>query len=181
MMCGVVEYHISCVLGCVGFSQVLFLPPSSFLPPLSLCVCVQKENGYHPYPLDHVRRISYQLIKSVRCKLVWLPLIHSLHTPSPHCLPHFPFPLLLLCVDLHSQRLTHTDLKPENVLFVNHESDIHYSPEKRREYHVVKNPDIVLIDFGSATFDDEHHSTIVSTRHYRSPEVILGQYDSGGH
>lgn len=30
-----------------------------------------------------------------------------------------------------------------------------------------------LIDFGSATFDDEYHSTIVSTRHYRAPEIIL--------
>ena len=30
-----------------------------------------------------------------------------------------------------------------------------------------------LIDFGSATFDWEHHSTVVSTRHYRAPEVIL--------
>lgn len=26
----------------------------------------------------------------------------------------------------------------------------------------------------SATYDDEHHSTLVSTRHYRAPEVILG-------
>ena len=33
-----------------------------------------------------------------------------------------------------------------------------------------------MIDFGSATFDDEHHSTIVSTRHYRAPEVILGRH-----
>ena len=39
---------------------------------------------------------------------------------------------------------------------------------------MVKNSDIILIDFGSATFDDEHHSTVVSTRHYRAPEVILG-------
>ena len=30
-----------------------------------------------------------------------------------------------------------------------------------------------MIDFGSATFDHEHHSTVVSTRHYRAPEVIL--------
>lgn len=37
----------------------------------------------------------------------------------------------------------------------------------------VKNTDVRLIDFGSATFDHEHHSTIVSTRHYRAPEVIL--------
>jgi serine/threonine protein kinase len=34
--------------------------------------------------------------------------------------------------------------------------------------------DIKVIDFGSATFDDEHHTTIVSTRHYRAPEVLLG-------
>ncbi|TRY79192.1 hypothetical protein TCAL_07376 [Tigriopus californicus] len=37
----------------------------------------------------------------------------------------------------------------------------------------LKNAEIRLIDFGSATFDHEHHSTIVSTRHYRAPEVIL--------
>ena len=40
----------------------------------------------------------------------------------------------------------------------------------------MKSSDIRLIDFGSATFDDEHHSTVVSTRHYRAPEVILGEY-----
>lgn len=39
----------------------------------------------------------------------------------------------------------------------------------------VKRTDVRLIDFGSATFDHEHHSTIVSTRHYRAPEVILGE------
>lgn len=40
----------------------------------------------------------------------------------------------------------------------------------------VKRTDVRLIDFGSATFDHEHHSTIVSTRHYRAPEVILGRF-----
>lgn len=40
----------------------------------------------------------------------------------------------------------------------------------------MKRTDVKLIDFGSATFDHEHHSTIVSTRHYRAPEVILGKY-----
>ena len=34
--------------------------------------------------------------------------------------------------------------------------------------------EIRLIDFGSATFDDEYHSAVVSTRHYRAPEIILG-------
>jgi dual-specificity kinase len=38
---------------------------------------------------------------------------------------------------------------------------------------VLLNPEIRLIDFGSATFNDEYHSTVVSTRHYRAPEIIL--------
>lgn len=33
---------------------------------------------------------------------------------------------------------------------------------------------IQVIDFGSAIFDDEYHSLIVSTRHYRAPEIVLG-------
>ena len=31
-----------------------------------------------------------------------------------------------------------------------------------------------VIDFGSATFEEQYHSSVVSTRHYRAPEVILG-------
>ena len=68
---------------------------------------------------------------------------------------------------LHKNRLTHTDLKPENILFRNSAS------EMKNGVNYVKSPAIVLIDFGSATFDHEHHSLIVSTRHYRAPEVIL--------
>lgn len=37
-----------------------------------------------------------------------------------------------------------------------------------------KSSAIKLIDFGSTAFDNENHSSIVSTRHYRAPEVILG-------
>lgn len=33
---------------------------------------------------------------------------------------------------------------------------------------------IVVIDFGGATYDDESKSSIINTRQYRSPEVILG-------
>lgn len=32
-----------------------------------------------------------------------------------------------------------------------------------------------LIDFGSATFEEEYHASVVSTRHYRAPEIILGE------
>jgi len=71
---------------------------------------------------------------------------------------------------LHRNRITHTDLKPENILFY----DSSLADEQPTEgVSQVKNPEIRLIDFGSATFNHEHHSTIVSTRHYRAPEVIM--------
>ncbi|KAF8778479.1 dual specificity protein kinase CLK2-like isoform X1 [Argiope bruennichi] len=96
---------------------------------------------------------------------------------------YFPYPLdqvrhmgYQLCYAvkfLHDFQLTHTDLKPENILFEDSSSELVYNKKKRRNVRQVINSNIRLIDFGSATFDHEHHSTIVSTRHYRAPEVIL--------
>ena len=31
-----------------------------------------------------------------------------------------------------------------------------------------------VIDFGGATFENQHHSSVINTRQYRAPEVILG-------
>jgi len=36
------------------------------------------------------------------------------------------------------------------------------------------NSEIQVIDFGSATFESDHHGRVVSTRHYRAPEVVVG-------
>ena len=33
-----------------------------------------------------------------------------------------------------------------------------------------------VVDFGTATFDHDHHESLVSTRQYRAPEVILGTH-----
>ncbi|XP_028836275.1 dual specificity protein kinase CLK2b isoform X1 [Denticeps clupeoides] len=74
---------------------------------------------------------------------------------------------------LHENKLTHTDLKPENILFVNAEFSVTYNTTKKRNERTVKRTEVKLADFGSATFDHEHHSAVVSTRHYRAPEVIL--------
>jgi len=111
-----------------------------------------KDNNYHPYPVEQVRQVAYELCLSVSF--------------------------------LHSHRLTHTDLKPENVLFYDSDYVKDYPPGSRRKegddrdsrpkkVRILKNPEIRLIDFGSTTFDHEHHSSIVQTRHYRAPEVIL--------
>ncbi|KAM3468211.1 hypothetical protein MY5147_008163 [Beauveria neobassiana] len=86
---------------------------------------------------------------------------------------------------LHDLNLIHTDLKPENILlydnsyqtFTYHRkipsasTTIDRQATQRR---VLLDTEIRLIDFGSATFEDEYHSSVVSTRHYRAPEIILG-------
>ncbi|XP_062867034.1 dual specificity protein kinase CLK2 isoform X2 [Trichomycterus rosablanca] len=83
------------------------------------------------------------------------------------------FQLCIAVKFLHENKLTHTDLKPENILFVNSDFSMTYNVEKKRDERLVKSTSVRVVDFGSATFDHEHHSTIVSTRHYRAPEVIL--------
>jgi dual-specificity kinase len=71
---------------------------------------------------------------------------------------------------LHNFKLIHTDLKPENILLKNSG----YSNASADGRRIPDSNDIVLIDFGSATFEYDHHTSIVSTRHYRAPEVVLG-------
>ncbi|TKR80247.1 hypothetical protein L596_014349 [Steinernema carpocapsae] len=85
---------------------------------------------------------------------------------------HIAYQLCYSVKFMHDNKLTHTDLKPENILFVNSEYRTEESG-KRKTRRIVKDSTVRLIDLGSATFDHEHHSTIVSTRHYRAPEVIL--------
>lgn len=48
------------------------------------------------------------------------------------------------------------------------------STEEMQYRFLPKSSAIKLIDFGSTAFDNQNHNSIVSTRHYRAPEVILG-------
>jgi len=76
---------------------------------------------------------------------------------------------------MHAQGLVHTDLKPENILL--HDSSYDKQPTAPGSKVLTRVPHssaVWLIDFGSATWDERYHSTVVSTRHYRAPEVILG-------
>ncbi|KAI7829372.1 kinase-like domain-containing protein [Gamsiella multidivaricata] len=112
-----------------------------------------KDNAFCPFPPNQIQYFARQLFSSVAF--------------------------------LHRLRLVHTDLKPENILLV--DGDYRQVPYKvcqlpflylhrhmHRGLRVLLDPEIRLIDFGSATFQDEHHSTVVCTRHYRAPEIILG-------
>lgn len=73
---------------------------------------------------------------------------------------------------LHDLNLIHTDLKPENILLQRLEYD-KLDTTSRKPVRVPRSSDLKVIDFGSATFEDQYHSRVVSTRHYRAPEVIL--------
>jgi len=92
---------------------------------------------------------------------------------------------------LHGRlQMTHTDLKPENILLQSMEHprptpfpreaswlEARKSSSKNRgassAYVRPATSQIKLIDFGNATYEDEHHSSIINTRQYRGPEVIL--------
>ncbi|NXC19819.1 CLK1 kinase, partial [Corythaeola cristata] len=124
-----------------------------------------KENGFLPFRLDHIRQMAYQICTSVNCEYVSFLLSSILFV-------EFANYICYLAV-LHLNKLTHTDLKPENIVFVTSDYVEEYNPKLKCEERTLKNPDIKVVDFGSATYDDEYHSTLVSTRHYRAPEVIL--------
>ncbi|KAI9730274.1 MAG: dual specificity protein kinase kns1 [Cirrosporium novae-zelandiae] len=111
-----------------------------------------KSNAFVPFPSSHIQSFARQLLTSVAF--------------------------------LHDLNLIHTDLKPENILLVSnayqtftyHKVIPSSSTTTRRQAdsrRVLLDPEIRLIDFGSATFNDEYHSSVVSTRHYRAPEIIL--------
>ncbi|RWR86022.1 serine/threonine-protein kinase AFC1 isoform X1 [Cinnamomum micranthum f. kanehirae] len=109
-----------------------------------------RKNSYRSFPIDLVRELGRQLLESVAF--------------------------------MHDLRLIHTDLKPENILLVSSEyvkvPDYKFVPRSTKGGSYFKNlpksSAIKLIDFGSTTFEHQDHTYVVSTRHYRAPEVILG-------
>lgn len=74
---------------------------------------------------------------------------------------------------LHRNGMTHTDLKTENILFVDSTYTIYYDVQKECYFKKLNRTDIRLIDFGLLTRDEDAHSSLVSTQYYRAPEVIM--------
>jgi serine/threonine protein kinase len=103
------------------------------------------------------------------------------YQPYPlYCVQDFATQLLDAVDFLHGMGLIHTDLKPENILLLTH-SETTYQPSYTRKGSLSHSTQIVptstrikVIDFGGATYDDEKKSSVVNTRQYRAPEVILG-------
>ncbi|KVH98961.1 Protein kinase, catalytic domain-containing protein [Cynara cardunculus var. scolymus] len=106
-----------------------------------------RKNNYRSFPIDLVREIGRQLLECIAF--------------------------------MHDLRLIHTDLKPENILLVSPEyvKVLDYKGSSRSpkdssySKRVPKSSAIKVIDFGSTTYDRHGQSYVVSTRHYRAPEV----------
>ena len=80
-----------------------------------------------------------------------------------------------LIADMHDLHLIHTDLKPENILLVSsNQIKVPSQKDSTNFRYLPKSSAIKLIDFGSTAFEDQDRSSVVSTRQYRAPEIILG-------
>lgn len=103
-----------------------------------------ESNNYLSFPKSHVKSFAKQLFSSVAY--------------------------------LHRLKIVHTDLKPENILLKSSKYYTELIPNhpKHSTRNILEDTTIHLIDFGSAIYNDEYHSSVVSTRHYRAPEVIFG-------
>lgn len=84
----------------------------------------------------------------------------------------FSYQILFGIAFCHERSLIHTDLKLENVLLVNDTYD--RIEQDGRAYRIPTETDVRIIDFGGATYSEQHHARMINTRQYRAPEVILG-------
>ncbi|CAM9184203.1 unnamed protein product, partial [Heterosigma akashiwo] len=120
------------------------------------------EQGHYCLVLEELGRSLYDYLKG-----------NAYAGFPPGHLRAFGRQLLECLAFLKDIKLIHTDLKPENVL-VCPGRDVEAAGPGGRRILVPAEPRIKVIDFGGATYDDEHKSSIINTRQYRGPEVTLG-------
>ncbi|KAG5618048.1 hypothetical protein H5410_017872 [Solanum commersonii] len=150
-----------------------------------------RKNNYRSFPIDLVREIGRQLLDCVAYRLCAEYKLYLMIRTCHHAYFPVTFPTLYhLVIDydlaylvvMHDLRLIHTDLKPENILLTSPEyvkvPDYKVSSRSPKDgsYYkrIPKSSAIKVIDFGSTTYDRQNQTYVVSTRHYRAPEVILG-------
>ncbi|KAI9907089.1 hypothetical protein PsorP6_016157 [Peronosclerospora sorghi] len=140
-----------------------------------------KNHDYKPFPLHCIRAYAWQLLTS-------LEFIHSIRLIHTDLKPEN-----ILLVDDEEERLSCSSSSPSSTSSF---GSYHGSSGRdqwgmgrqwkkstrglsdgdtgRLSLRPPANNAVKLIDFGGATYEDESKSSIINTRQYRSPEVILG-------
>lgn len=87
---------------------------------------------------------------------------------------HISYQLCVAVSFLHRNGMTHTDLKPENMLFVDARSTTVFSDKSATGVRRLYSTEIRLSDFGCVTRHQGAQQTTITTHYYRAPEVTLG-------
>ncbi|EGZ26540.1 hypothetical protein PHYSODRAFT_551845 [Phytophthora sojae] len=136
-----------------------------------------KNHDYKPFPLHCIRAYAWQLLTS-------LEFIHSIRLIHTDLKPEN-----ILLVDDEEERLSCDSSSPSSTSSYGSSGREQWSNGRqwkkgergmsdadsgRLALRPPANNAVKLIDFGGATYEDESKSSIINTRQYRSPEVILG-------
>ncbi|TDH69276.1 hypothetical protein CCR75_002550 [Bremia lactucae] len=140
-----------------------------------------KNHDYKPFPLHCIRAYAWQLLTS-------LESIHSIRLIHTDLKPEN-----ILLVDDEEERFSCDSSSPSSTSsyrspdgtsgreqwsngrqWKKRERDLSDVDSGRFSLRPPANNAVKLIDFGGATYDDESKSSVINTRQYRSPEVILG-------
>lgn len=128
-------------------------------------------------------------------EVMWKDLYHLIRKFNYRGLP--PLMLKTICYQvlcgvekIHEKQILHTDIKPENFL-LSGDPTINFFPSttknttKNNNKNTDKNTDkniqpaqptfqVKISDFGNACWMSKHFGSDITTRQYRSPEVLLG-------
>eukprot|EP01083_Nonionella_stella_P136727 416212_1 len=119
----------------------------------SCCIHIKDAGFYFGHPMFVFPLLSNSLRSSI-----------TPHNPFSHAqVVQLTWQMCNAMAFIHSLGIINADLKPENIMFVNDESEW-------------TDLQIKIIDFGAAVMgDNDKHHHMVQTREYRAPEVILAK------
>lgn len=145
-----------------------------------------KANSYAPFPDRHIQSFARQLLDSVACSLP--PSLRSNRTLTSGSPSRPASRAYRSQAREHSSRrrlvsrrhskgafFPRISFDCDDVTLAQHRPGQNVNASQR----ILDDSSIRLIDFGSATFAEDYHASVVSTRHYRAPEIILGAPLSG--